>query len=61
MLGILGNTNMFGFAALHGIYPQEKALVDCASIILSITEQNEHHFKLLFQFSIASIIRASMR
>ena len=33
------------------------ALVDCASIILSIIQQNEHYFKLLFQFSTASIIR----
>ena len=41
--------------------PPPQVLVDCASIILSIIQQNEHYFKLLFQFSAASIIRAFMR
>ena len=43
------------------LYSYKWALVDCASIILSIIQQNEHYFKLLFQFSTASIIRAFMR
>ena len=44
-----------------GPAPPPQVLVDCASIILSIIQQNEHYFKLLFQFSAASIIRAFMR
>ena len=31
-------------------------MVDCASIILSIIQQNEDYFKLLFQFSTATIL-----
>ena len=42
--------------------PRKKCwLIDCASIILSIIQQSEHYFKLLFQFSTAGIIRAFMR
>ena len=41
--------------------PCPQALVDCASIILSIIQQNEYYFKLLFQFSTASIVRAFVR
>ena len=42
--------------------PEKKCwLVDCASIILSLIQQSEHYFKLLFQFSTAGIIRAFMR
>ena len=40
--------------------PPPQVLVDCASIILSIIQQNEHYFKLLFQFSAAGIIGAFM-
>ena len=38
-----------------------EGLVDSASIILSIIQQNERCFKLVFQFSTAGIIRAFMR
>ena len=40
---------------------REYALVDCASIILSIIQQNEDYLKVLYQFSTAGIIRAFMR